>query len=95
MDDEDAGLTFEAVHRKYERRVFRLILRLVGDREVAEELTVETFLNAYRFWGDFRGEARVSTWLHQIAVNNCKNRFKQRDRRHDDNDGLAPRIVNW
>jgi RNA polymerase sigma-70 factor (ECF subfamily) len=54
---------------------------MVGNREDAEDLTVETFTNAYRAWDRFRGDARVSTWLHQIAVNNCKNRFKQRDRR--------------
>jgi RNA polymerase sigma-70 factor, ECF subfamily len=81
--DEDRTLAFEQIHKKYNDKIFNLILRLVGDREDAEDLTVETFLNAYRHWGGFRGEARVSTWLHQIAVNNCKNRFKQRDRRRE------------
>lgn len=83
IEDDDRKLTFEQVHRKYETKIFNLILRMVGDREDAEELTVETFLNAYRAWGRFRGDARVSTWLHQIAVNNCKNRFKQRDRQRE------------
>lgn len=81
--DEDRSLTFEQIHRKYESKIYNLILRLVGDREDAADLTVETFLNAYRAWGRFRGDARVSTWLHQIAVNNCKNSFKQKDRRRD------------
>jgi RNA polymerase sigma-70 factor (ECF subfamily) len=81
--DEDRTLPFEQIHRKYQEKIFNLILRLVGDREDAEDLTVETFFNAYRHWDRFRGEARVSTWLHQIAVNNCKNRFKQRDRRRE------------
>jgi len=81
--DEDRSLTFEQIHRKYEKKIYNLILRLVGDPEDAEDLTVETFMNAYRSWGRFRGDARVSTWLHQIAVNNCKNRFKQKDRRRD------------
>jgi RNA polymerase sigma-70 factor (ECF subfamily) len=81
--DEDRGLNFEQVHRKYHDKIYSLILRLVGDRDDAEDLTAETFLNAFRAWDRFRGEARVSTWLHQIAVNNCKNRFKQKDRRRE------------
>jgi RNA polymerase sigma-70 factor (ECF subfamily) len=79
--DEDRNLSFEQIYTKYEVKIFNLILRMVGNREDAEDLTVETFTNAYRAWDRFRGDARVSTWLHQIAVNNCKNRFKQRDRR--------------
>ena len=53
---------------------------MVNDPDDAQDLTVETFLNAWRHWGRFRGDAQVYTWLYQIAVNNCKNRFKQRDR---------------
>ena len=83
VDDEDRGLSFEAIHRKYETKIFNLILRLVNNREDAEDLTLETFINAFRAWDRFRGDARVSTWLHQIAVNNCKNRFKQNDRRRE------------
>ncbi len=81
--DEDRSLSFEQISKKYWEKIFNLILRLVSDRDDAEDLTVETFVNAYRHWDRFRGEARVSTWLHQIAVNNCKNRFKQRDRRRE------------
>lgn len=85
QDDEDRHLSFEQIQKKYEVKIFNLILRTVGTdhREDAEDLTLETFLNAYRAWSRFRGEARVSTWLHQIAINNCKNWFKQNDRRRD------------
>jgi RNA polymerase sigma-70 factor (ECF subfamily) len=71
------------IHKKYQPKIYNLILRIIGDHEDAEDLTVETFVNAYRAWDRFRGDARVSTWLHQIAVNNCKNRFKQRDRQRE------------
>ena len=81
--DEDRNLSFGEVHRKYEAKILNLILRMVGNRDDADDLTVETFVNAYRAWGRFRGDARVSTWLHQIAVNNCKNYFKQKDRRRE------------
>jgi RNA polymerase sigma-70 factor, ECF subfamily len=78
--DEDRKLTFEQIKAKYESRIYNVIYRMVGSREDAEDLTLETFVNAWRHWDRFRGDAQVSTWLHQIAINNCKNRFKQRDR---------------
>jgi RNA polymerase sigma factor, sigma-70 family len=81
--DDDRGLTFEQIHRKYETKIFNLILRIVGDFDDAQDLTVDTFFNAYRAWDRFRGDSRTYTWLYQIAVNNCKNRFKQRDRRRE------------
>ncbi|MDX1933593.1 MAG: sigma-70 family RNA polymerase sigma factor [Capsulimonadales bacterium] len=81
--DEDRSLDFEAITKKYYAKIYNLILRLVGNHEDAEDLTVETFYNAFRAWGRFRGDAKVSTWLHQIAVNNCKNRFKQKDRQRE------------
>ncbi|MES2462718.1 MAG: sigma-70 family RNA polymerase sigma factor [Armatimonadota bacterium] len=81
--DEDRNSSFEEIHRKYEGKILNLIVRMVGNRDDADDLTVETFVNAYRAWGRFRGDARVSTWLHQIAVNNCKNYFKQKDRRRE------------
>lgn len=81
--DDDRKLTFEQIHKKYQPKIYNLILRIIGDHDDAEDLTVETFVNAYRAWERFRGDARVSTWLHQIAVNNCKNRFKQRDRQRE------------
>ena len=78
--DEDRSLTFDQIKAKYEGRIYSLIYRMVNDPDDAQDLTVETFLNAWRHWGRFRGDAQVYTWLYQIAVNNCKNRFKQRDR---------------
>jgi RNA polymerase sigma-70 factor, ECF subfamily len=80
-DDEDRSLDFEAIVVKYEKKIFNLILRHIGDREEAEDLTQETFLNAYKSFQAFRGECKIHTWLCQIALNQCKNRFRQRDRR--------------
>lgn len=82
-DDEDRGLSFEEIQKKYEAKIFNLILRMVNDPEDAADLTLETFFNAWRAWDRFRGEAKISTWLHQIAINNCKNHFKKRDRQRE------------
>lgn len=67
---EFAGLQdFDSVVRQYQRRIFRVLLGMVHDSDVAETLTQECFLNAYRGRASFRGEASVSTWLIRIAIN--------------------------
>jgi RNA polymerase sigma-70 factor (ECF subfamily) len=80
IEDEDRNLSFEELVAKYERRIFNLIYRQVGDYEDAADLTQETFVKAFKAFGQFRGQSKVFTWLCQIALNLCKNRFRQRDR---------------
>jgi len=58
---------FEALVRRYERWVFTLALRMVGDRADAEDIAQEVFLKAYRGLPGFRGGSRFSTWLYAIA----------------------------
>ena len=60
---------FEVLVVKYQRRIAALIERIVRNGAVAEELTQETFIKAYRALPQFRGESRFSTWLHTIARN--------------------------
>jgi RNA polymerase sigma-70 factor (ECF subfamily) len=79
-EDEDLRLPFDELVAKYERKIFNLIYRHVGDAEDAADLTQDTFVRAYQAYGRFRGESKVYTWLCQIALNACKNRFRQRDR---------------
>ena len=74
-------MDFDAIVDKYEKPIFNLIYRLVGDRDEAADLAQETFVAAYRSLSEFRGDASVYTWLYRIAVNKCKNAFKERDRR--------------
>ncbi len=81
--DLDRELDFQQLHLKYQGRVYNLILRMVGDPDEAMDLTQETFANAWRAWGRFRGDSRVFTWLYQIAYNNCKNWYKARQRRRE------------
>lgn len=63
---------FEFLVLKYQRRVERLIGRLVRDADLVEDLAQETFIRAYRALGQFRGEAQFYTWLYRIAVNTAK-----------------------
>lgn len=64
----DAG-AFAEIYRGCHRRVYALCLRLVADRALAEELTQDAFVKAWRSLASFRGEAALSTWLCRIAVN--------------------------
>jgi RNA polymerase sigma-70 factor, ECF subfamily len=79
-DGEDRRREFDALVAQYEKKIYNLILRQIGDRDEAADLTQETFISAYRGFASFRGECKISTWLCQIALNHCKNRFQQRDR---------------
>ena len=83
-DDEDRDLTFDELVDKYEKKLYNLILRHVSDPDEAADLTQDTFVNAFRGFPTFRGECKILTWLCQIALNQCKNRFRQRDRRRED-----------
>lgn len=64
----------------YQRRLFNLALRLVGDRDLAADLTQDALLRAYRSLGRFRGEARFATWLSRITHNACLDALRWRSR---------------
>lgn len=76
-------LMFEQIHRQHHATIYDLILRLVGDRDAAEDLTVETFMQVYRCWHEPR-TSTVALWLHEIAFDQVwsrqlKNRLWQLD----------------
>ena len=83
-DDPDAELVarwqqgdahaFESLVRRHERRVFRLLLRMLGTREEAEDAAQEAFLSLHRHGHRFRGEARFSTFIYRVAANAALNR---------------------
>ena len=57
---------------KYQRRIQRLVGRMVRDTDLVEDIAQETFIRAYRALHQFRGEAQFYTWLYRIAVNTAK-----------------------
>lgn len=63
---------YELLVIKYERRIQRLIGRMVRDVDLVEDIAQETFIRAYRALAQFRGDAQFYTWLYRIAVNTAK-----------------------
>lgn len=63
---------FDLLVIKYQRRVRRLIGRMVRDADLVEDIAQETFIRAYRALHQFQGEAQFYTWLYRIAVNTAK-----------------------
>ena len=72
--DADA---FGEIVRRWERRIFALAFGMLGREEDARDATQETFLAAFRNLRAFRGEAKVSSWLHRIAINQCITRQRR------------------
>ena len=63
---------FEMLVVKYQRRIERLIGRMVRDVDLVQDIAQETFIRAYRALPQFRGESAFYTWLYRIAVNTAK-----------------------
>ncbi|HYD52772.1 MAG TPA: RNA polymerase sigma factor [Gemmatimonadaceae bacterium] len=74
-----------ALYDAHAPRVYRLVCRLCGDEDLAQDLTQDTFVKAFAQLGTFRGESALSTWLHRIAVTVTMNgmrkvrRFRERE----------------
>src|SRR5574343_759952 len=63
---------YELLVIKYQRRIERLIGRMVRDVDLVQDIAQESFLRAYRALHQFRGDAQFYTWLYRIAVNTAK-----------------------
>ena len=68
---------FGEIVRRWERRIYALACGMLDSSEEARDATQETFLSAFRNLRGFRGEAKVSSWLHRIAVNQCITRQRR------------------
>ena len=68
---------FGEIVRRWERKIFVLAFGMLGREDDARDATQETFLAAFRNLRAFRGEAKVSSWLHRIAINQCISRQRR------------------
>ncbi len=83
---------FEVLVRRYQTPIYNLLVRWLDNRDDAAEAAQDVFVAAFRSLSRFRGEARFSTWLYQIAINHAKNRRKSlaRAAAHAAHDGGDP-----
>ena len=95
---------FEMLVVKYQRRIQRLIARMVRDVDLVPDIAQETFIRAYRALPNFRGDSAFYTWLYRIAVNTAKKALMDLKRdplvtesaraSRDDDDDNASRVEN-
>lgn len=64
---------WQALYEQHSRYVYYLALRTVSDPALAEDITHDVFLKAYRHLGQFRGQSGIRTWLYRITINHCQN----------------------
>ena len=86
---------FERLYRSQVPKIYALARRMAGE-DVAEDLTQEIFIRAWRKLGTFRGDARFGTWLHRLAVNHLLSRretIRKRQARRTGGEGILERMV--
>lgn len=87
---------FGEIVKRWERKIFALCFGMLAREDEAKDAAQETFIAAYRNLANFRGDAKVSSWLHRIAVNQClttKRRQKTRSESFlDDEENAAERV---
>lgn len=72
---------FELLVTKYQRKLMRLVSRLLRNQAEAEDVVQEAFIKAYRALPQFRGDAAFYTWLYRIGINTAKNYLVTQGRR--------------
>ena len=90
---------FRQLVERHQQRIFWLAYDLTGDMQDAEDLSQETFVRMFRSLGSFRGDARLSSWLHRITVNiwistRRRGREKMREMEQPLEDGLVDTIAD-
>ncbi len=95
---------FEKLIASYERKVYTIAYRYMGNREEAEDFAQEAFIKVFRSIKGFRGEASFSTWLYRIVSNVCRDALRKNSRRTEDsldcavtteNGEMQREVVDW
>ncbi len=72
---------YELLVKEYEKNVYNLALRMVGNSEDAADMSQEAFIKAYNSLTSFRGDSKFSVWLYRIVSNVCLDYLRSRGRR--------------
>lgn len=75
---------FEVLVNRYKDLVFTLTLRMLKNREEAEEVAQDTFIKAYKSLSRFKGDSKFSTWIYKIAYNTSLDRLKKNKKHFND-----------
>lgn len=85
--------TFETIVRQYGPRLLSTTRRILNNDEDARDAVQEAFISAFRARAQFAGDAKISTWLHRIAVNAALTKLRTRQRKSEDPlDDLLPQF---
>ena len=82
--------SFEALMRRYNRRLYRLARATLRDDSEAEDAMQEAYLSAYGAIGQFRGNSTLATWLSRLVINECLGRLRKSARRNN----VIPMVVS-
>ncbi len=74
---------FAVLVNRYKDMVFTLALKMIGNREEAEEVSQDTFVKIYEKLNGFKGDSKFSTWVYRITYNSCLDRIKKYKKEHD------------
>jgi RNA polymerase sigma-70 factor (ECF subfamily) len=93
---------FEVLLARHERRIFRLAQNLTQNRQDAEEVMQDAFFRAFTHLEGFKGDARFSTWLTRIAINQALTKLRRRrptmsldDKRESEYDSVVHELRDW
>ena len=75
---------FAVLVDRYKDLVFTLAIRMLKNREEAEEVSQDTFIKIYKALSKFKGDSKLSTWVYKVTYNTCLDRIKKNNRRYNE-----------
>lgn len=80
-DPQKRNFAFDQIVRKYQRRVYWHVRKMVIDHDDADDIAQDTFVKVWKGLDKFKGEAGLYTWIYRIATNECLNFLNKKKRR--------------
>lgn len=78
---DTSALSFTDIVKSYQHRVYSICYKFLRNKEDAEDLSQEVLVEIYRNLKEFRGDAKLSTWIYRIAVNKCMDNIRMKKRK--------------